>query len=131
MKKRISSTSITKFLSIILAIWTIITLFIAYKKITSPLIGNLVNGYIIFIFLFIFYIIFITIVNIRKLQWLQIKKRLLRFFLIFIGFLTVNVILTYIIKREVTILNHIATPLGTAFGISFMDILFTNKKDMN
>lgn len=131
MKKRISSTSITKFLCIILAIWTIITFFIAYKKIANPIIGNLVNSYIIFIFFFIFYILFITIVNIRKLEWFQIKKKLYRFFLIFIGFLTVNVILTYLIKGEVTILNHIFTPLGIAFGISFIDVLFTDKKSVN
>ncbi|WP_343769504.1 hypothetical protein [Clostridium malenominatum] len=69
-----------------------------------------------------------------KLKWDEIRKRLLRFFILFSIFLAVNFVLTYLIKGKANI-PGLSTPFGFAFGITFMDIIFTkernNKKKLN
>ncbi|KAJ53015.1 hypothetical protein BD780_000389 [Clostridium tetanomorphum] len=130
MKKRILS-NITRGIFVLFIIWTVATVFIAYNNINNSFAGKVVSGYIMFIFFFIFYISFITILNIIKLNGWEIRKRLNRFFLTFIILLAVNILLTYLIKGQVNILNQISTPLGFSFGIAFWDILFKNKDSIN
>lgn len=128
MKKRLAS-SVTKVICILFVICTIISIFIVYKNIKNPYVIKFVIGYVIFVFFFLFYIGLITILNMRKLKWVEIRKRLCIFFLIFILLSASNSLFTYLIKGEVKILSHTDNAFGFAFGITFMDLLFTQKEE--
>lgn len=122
MKKKLSI--ITSIMYSLFAIGTIIALFIVYRNIKSPVAVKFVIGYAIFTFVFLFYISLSTILKVRKLKGVEIRKRLYRFFIIFIVCFIANIVLTYLIKGQVNILNQIAVPFGSALGIAFLDLLF-------
>lgn len=121
-------TTVTRIIWILFTISTIITIFILFKGTINSFMGNFLNGYIIFIFFFLFYNGFVTILNMSKLKWDEIRKRLLRFFILFSIFLAVNFVLTYLIKGKANI-PDLSTPFGFAFGITFMDIIFIKERN--
>jgi len=57
----------------------IITLFIVYKNTKNVFAVRFVIGYVIFIFLLAFYFLSVTILRMRKLKWVELRKRILKF----------------------------------------------------
>lgn len=127
--KRKLSTRISIGLTILFIIGALATAFIIFKDIRNEIALKFIGVYVIFIFVYIIGMILITIFNLRFLKRTEIRKRLVRFFLIFISFATLNVLLTYLIKGEFSILDHLDTAFGMSFGITFIDVLFMKKKE--
>lgn len=69
---------------VIFIIATIISIFIVYKNVDNKFAIGFVIGYAIFAVIFLFYIIFVTVLNVSKLKWVDIRKRMIRFIIIFI-----------------------------------------------
>lgn len=114
---------------ILFALGTVISLFIVYKDIKNTFSTKFVIGYVIFAFLFLIYFVVISIINAKNLSRFAIRKRLLKFIIIFITCWFLLVLITYLAKGQVNILDKVSVPLGSAFGISFLDLAFINKKE--
>ncbi|MBW6409235.1 hypothetical protein [Clostridium weizhouense] len=139
MKNKLLS-KVTSIACNIFIIWTLIILFIAYNKINNQFISKIGIGYVIYVFLGLIYMgivaiymVKISILNIRKLRrddisWNDIRKRLLKFITIFIIFLGINIVFSYLIKRQVKIVENLVIPFGVAFGSTFFDILTIKRK---
>lgn len=85
-----------------------------------PWTKEFVIGYLALLFVISIYLIYATISNIRKLRWVQIKKRIIRFFGLFISFWIIDIVLDYLFKTQTDIFSKIAIPLGMALGIVFI-----------
>jgi hypothetical protein len=121
----------TRILYILFAIGTIIALFIVYKDINSRIAFRFLIVYLFFTFFMILYIPFITVLNLRKFKWIEIRKRLLRFIVLFILFGVSNYGLDYLLRpSNINLYRALSIAFGLSFGISFIDATFlTNKKD--
>lgn len=108
----------------IFIIGTITTMVIVYKDIKGLAAIRLVIGYVIFLILFVIYFIFSTVLNMKKLKVAQLRKKLFKFIAIFIVFWAIDVLILYIIKGQVNIIDKMFVPLGCAFGITFWDSLY-------
>lgn len=74
---------LTHIICLLLIVGTIITLFIVYRDIDGSLSYTFITGYIFFIFFALFYFIIVILLNIRKLKWFKIRKRLTKFIVYF------------------------------------------------
>ena len=108
---------------------TIISLFIAYKDIDSSLAFKFMMGYLFFTFFMLLYIPFVTILNSRKLRWIEIRKRLFKFIASFVLLGVVNYIFDYFFRpSNIDLFRAFSIALGLAFGISFIDVIFLKKE---
>jgi len=118
----------TRVLYVLFAIGTIISLFIAYKDIDGDIAFKFLMGYLFFTFFILVYIPFITILNSRKLKWIEIRKRLFGFIILFVSFGTSNYILDYIFRPDnISLFREFSIALGVAFGVTFADVTFLKK----
>lgn len=129
MKKSI----ILNFTRIILGLFlvaTIVAIFIAYREIDSSLVSRFMKGYF-FLFLFVlFYVPIITIVNLRKLKWAEIRKKIISFIGTVILITCVNCIFDYFFKSSnIDIFRAFTNSLGLAFGINFVDVIIFKLKN--
>lgn len=77
----------------------------------------------------ILYIPIITILNSRKLKWVEIRKRLFKFFSLFILFGSLNYIFDYVFRHSnIDLSGAISKSVGLAFGISFFEVIFLKKE---
>ncbi len=107
---------------------TIITIFIIYKDIHSPLATKFIIGYAIFLLLYSLHLIVQALINIRNLTWIQIRKRVFKFIILFTILSVVYFLYYYFFKpSELTIWNF-ATPFGLSIGLTFSDLMFFRKK---
>ncbi|CAH2214702.1 hypothetical protein [Tepidibacter aestuarii] len=128
MKKDIS-LSFTKIMYFLFAVGTIILLLMSYTGIGSSIAFKFGIGYLILTFFLLLYIPVITILNLRKLKWVEIRKRLFKFIVLFTLFGTINYISGYVLRpSDIDLLRVFSGPLGLAFGISFIDVTFLKKK---
>ena len=112
----------------IFLIGTIIAFFIVYKQIDSRIAFKFLIGYLFLAIFMVLYIPFITIVNSRRLKWLELKKRLIKFITLLLLFASINYILDWILRPlNVNLIKNISVALGLAFGISFIDVIFLKK----
>lgn len=119
-----------RILYILFAIGTIILLWMTYKDIDSRIAFKFGIGYLFLTFFLLLYIPFITILNLRKLKWIEIRKRLFKFIALFILFGTLNYILDHVFRpSNIDLFREFSIALGLAFGISFIDVTFLKKKD--
>jgi len=125
MKKN-TSLSFTK-ISYVLLVATIIMCFIVYKDIDSKVAIGFVVGYVIFMFLYFIFIIFITIFNLRKFKWIEIRRKLFKLLIYFITISVLNYSLDYFFRPSEIDLFKI---LSIAFGICFCDVMFFEKKEI-
>ncbi|KAA0955406.1 hypothetical protein FQ087_12350 [Sporosarcina sp. ANT_H38] len=126
MKKNI----LTYIIYALLAVGTITTLFIVYKDIDSSYSLAFVIGYIIFLFLSAFYFMIAVIINVRKLKWIEIRKRLYKFIAYFVLLSGFPYIADYIFKSlEFDLYNIVTISLGLSFGIVFLDLVFYKEKN--
>ncbi len=125
MKKNISLNLV---LHIIFWIGTILTLFIIYKNIDTTLSSIFIIGYVIYLFLYLLFSIYLLIANSRKLNWIQLRKRLFTFSLWFISLSTVRYLIDYFFKKSEIEIYDFAIPLGLSIGLAFSDLMTFNKK---
>ncbi|MFZ5967700.1 MAG: hypothetical protein ACOYVK_11090 [Bacillota bacterium] len=117
----------TRILYILFIIGTVISLFIVYKDIDSSIAYKFLMGYLFLAFFLLLYVPFITILNSRKLKWIEIKKRLLKFIALFILFAALNCVFDYVFRPlKIDLFREISIALGLAFGISFIDVTLVN-----
>ena len=127
MKKNI----LTYIIYLLAVIGMIITLFIVYKDIDSSFSFAFIIGYITFIFLAIIYSMIAIMINLRKLRWIGIRKRLYKFIAYFVLLSVFSYIAGYIFKSsELDLLNIIPIPLGFSLGIAFLDLVFFKDKKL-
>lgn len=114
----------------LLLVGLIITIFIVYKDTSdsSPFAIKFVIGYMIFLVLFCLYSFFTITLKLRHLKSVEIRKRLYKFTGYFIGFLVVNVVVDHFFKPTINVLNDVSIAFGLSFGISFLDLIFLEKK---
>lgn len=96
--------------------------FIWIKDRDYPWTIEFIIGYLALLFVISIYLIYATISNIRKLRWVQIKKRIIRFFVLFVSFWIINIVLDYLFKTQIDIFGKIPIPLGMALGMAFIPI---------
>lgn len=114
---------------ILFSLGAIITIFIIYKNINNEFANKFVIGYLIIIFVLApLYFLFISILNMRKLKWIEIKKRLLKFVGLFVQYSVLILVLNYFFRpSEMNFLRTFSISLGVSYGMSFYD-LFKKKK---
>lgn len=109
---------------------TIISLFIVYKDIDHPFIFRFFVGYLFFTFLLLVYIPIVTIFNLKDLKWVEIRKKIIKFSIIFIVVGILSYILQYIYKpSELNLFEAFSKGIGLAFGITFADIMLFPEKN--
>ncbi len=107
----------------------IMTLFIAYKDIGNVFAAKFILYYLFFLVLFIIYIVTVTIINFRKLNKIDKRKR---FFFIIISFILISCckfIFYYVIEpSEINFYNIVLTPVFISFIFVLADLPFAAKK---
>ncbi|WP_374722900.1 hypothetical protein [Peribacillus tepidiphilus] len=125
MKRNISEYIIYTFF----AVGTIIVLFIVNKNIDNTFSFYFIIAYVIFLLLSLLYFIVAIVINIRKLKWYDIRKRIYRFITLFILISATTYSLKYIFRPSEIDVFDFGTPLGLAFGLSFFDLIFFKEKN--
>jgi hypothetical protein len=126
MKKYISLNLI---LFVLFLAGTIVTVFIIYKDIDTSLSLKFIIGYVIYLLLYFLFSIFLVIVNTRKLNWIQIRKRFFTFIIWFISLSALNYLLSYFFRRSEMDVWDLGIPLGVSFGLAFSDLMSWKKKE--
>lgn len=120
----------TKFLCTLFIICTIIMLFIVYNNIENNIVSKFGMCYFYLTLLVVIYIPFIIIFNSRKLKWVQIKERLLKFIALFILFGALNYAFDYAFRpSKIDLFREFSIAFGFTFGISFIDITLFRRKE--
>ncbi|MED3576120.1 hypothetical protein [Cytobacillus praedii] len=126
MKKYISLNLI---LFIVFLAGTILAIFIAYKDIDTSLSLKFIIGYVIYLLLYGLFSISLVIANTRKLNWIQIRKRLFRFIIWFIPLSVGHFLIDYFFSRSEMNVWNLGIPFGVSFGLAFSDLMTWKKKD--
>jgi hypothetical protein len=121
----------TRILYVLFAMATILSIFIVYTDIDKRIAFRFLIGYLFFAFFMLLYVPLITVLNLRKFKWIDIRKRVFRFIALFILFGASNYILDCFFRpSKINLYRAFFNALGFAFGISFFDAtFFNNKKD--
>lgn len=129
MKKNII-LNFTRILLGLFIVGTIISLFIAYKNIDSRSVFIFLMGYLVLTIFLLIYIPIITLLNLRKLNRVEIRRRILKFFALFVLFSALNCGLNYFFRpSSIDLVKVFTNSLGLSFGISFIDIIILKIKD--
>lgn len=129
MKKNII-LNFTRILLGLFIVGTIISLFIAYKNIDSRSVFIFLMGYLVLTIFLLIYIPIITLLNLRKLNRVEIRRRILKFFALFVLFSALNYGLNYFFRpSSIDLVKVFTNSLGLSFGISFIDIIILKIKD--
>jgi hypothetical protein len=116
----------------IFVVSTLITLFIVYKDIDNSFSFIFLICYVIFLFLFLIYFIIATVINMRKLKWFDIRKRMYRFITSFVFLSGTSIIYNYFFKpAEIDYYRIFSIALGLSLGIAFFDLAFSRKKNVD
>jgi hypothetical protein len=126
MKKYISLNLI---LFIVFLAGTILTFFIIYKEIDTSLSLKFIIGYIIYLLLYGLFSLFLVIVNTRKLNWIQVRKRFFTFIIWFISLSATNYMIFYFFRPSEMDVWDLGIPLGISFGLAFSDLMSWKKKE--
>lgn len=122
-------SNFTRILYVLFIMGTIVVLRMAYNGINSSIALKFGIGYLFLTFFLILYIPIITVLNSKKLEWYDIKRRLIRFIVTFILFGSLNYIFDYVFRpSNINLFRNFSIALGTAFGISFVDVILLKKK---
>ena len=108
----------------------IITLFIVYKNINNSFATVFVLGYVIFLVLFLFYFVIGTILNLGKIELVDIRKRLYKFIISFVLISCLGLIYYYLKKpSEINFHKVLFLPLAISLGSAFSDLPFIRKNN--
>lgn len=120
--------NVRKTLLIVFAIYTAILLFIIYKNIEFPPVFQFTKGYLVItLVLFVDFIITVFF-NIRKLKSTIIRKMIFKFIISFFVIWSLTVLLIYLTKGELRIMDKIFSSIAISFGSTFGSLLFEKKK---
>ncbi|GFP76316.1 hypothetical protein [Clostridium fungisolvens] len=119
--------AIKKIIYIILIIWTVIVLFIAYNKIEFTFMLQFFSSYVIFLMLSGLYFIINIFLNMKKLNWGTMKKMMLKFIITAFAFWACNVLFIYFTKGELILVNKIWGAILASFGLTFGELIFFKK----
>ncbi len=106
---------------------TIITVLLVYNIIKVQFAMKFVVGYVVFLLIYSIYLFYRFILNARKLKWIGLRSRVVKFIAYFIVFSAINYVVNYMF-RPASILSGSTISFGTAFGFSFYDLMFTKKQ---
>ena len=124
--KKFPSKLISIMLYTIFVVSTIITLFIVYKDIDNLFSYKFLIGYVIFLVLYLIYFIIATVINMRKLKWFDIRKRMYRFITSFVFLSGTSIIYYYFFKpAEIDYYRIFSIALGLSIGVAFFDLSFS------
>jgi hypothetical protein len=119
----------TRVLFVLFLITTIISLFIAYQDINSIFAYRFVIGYLCFTVFLIVYIFINTFLQLRKLKRNVIRKRLLKFIILFVIIFGSLICFDFIFRpSQIDIYKGLFIALGSSFSISFLDIIIIHNK---
>jgi hypothetical protein len=117
------------FLYSIFVLSTLVVFFIIYKNIDTPFAADMVLGYVIFLFAFALYLTITAAANLRKIPKIELRKRTIKFVLLFSLFFAANSIFDLLFKPESSgLIGNIFPALGFALGLTFLDTVFTRKE---
>ncbi|ALC89084.1 hypothetical protein AM500_04210 [Bacillus sp. FJAT-18017] len=117
------------FLYFIFVLSTLAVFFIIYKNIDTPFAADMVLGYVIFLFAFAMYLTITAALQLRKTPKTELRKRTIKFALLFILFFAANSIFDLLFKPESSgLIGNIFPALGFALGLTFLDTVFTRKE---
>ncbi len=109
---------------------TIVTIVIVYKDIEHSLAVKFIVGYVIFLLVSLFFFLIAATSNIRKLKWIQIRKRVYIFMISFTLLSSSNIALNYFLNpAEMDYYKIFSIALGISLGIAFFDLTF--RKESN
>ena len=109
----------------------IITLFIIYKDINNSFATKFIFGYLIYLVLFVFYFVIGTIMNLRKIEWVDIRKRLYKFIVNFVFLSCLGLIYCYLKKSsEIDFDKVLFLPLAISLASAFSDLPFIRKNNI-
>lgn len=134
MKRKVLS-NLTKIMCIIFAIWTIIIILFAYnlidyKESYDQYVGKFINAYIIYLLIFVCSIGLTIILNIRKLKWIEVRKRMINFIKTFVVFVFLTYVLKYVFKSsQLDLLEIIYNSIGLSAVSTFSDLIFFREKN--
>lgn len=121
--------SIRKIINIVLIIWTIPVLFVVYRNIEFPYVFEFVLSYVLFLLLIFLYYIITIFLLIRKSKWSTTRKILLNFIIGFFSIWALNVLLIYLTKGELRIMDKIFSSALFSFFLSFSELIFEKKSN--
>ena len=124
-----STLIFTRILYGLFLIGTIITLLIVYRHINTNISFKFLIGYVLLTFFLLLYVPVITIINSRKLKWVEIRKRLLKLLILFALFGISHYFFDFFSRpSKIDLFRELSTALALAFGISFIDVTFLKKE---
>ncbi|MBS4207390.1 hypothetical protein [Bacillus sp. FJAT-50079] len=116
-------------LFILFFVGLIITLLIVYQNITLPFAHSFVIGFIIYLIAYVTYLIMAAMKNIGKLHKDEVRKRIVKFIILFVLLGTINYLLNFIFQPAKN--DHygfLFTALGCSLGLTFFDLALLRKK---
>lgn len=116
---------LTHIIFLLLMVGIIITLFIVYRDIDGSFSRTFINGYFFFIFFALFYFIIVILLNIRKLKWFEIRKRLTKF-IVYFAVLSVSAYMVDYFFPSLAFDSYtiIFNSISLAFAFVFVELLF-------
>ncbi|WP_186430167.1 hypothetical protein [Clostridium sp. BSD9I1] len=118
----------TRVLYSLFIIGTIVVLWMIYKDVHSSIAFKFGMGYLFLTFFLILYVPIITILNARKLKWVNIRERFFKFIISFITLWALGYAFDWIFRpSKVDLFRGLPIAFGLSFGIYFTDILFLKK----
>ncbi|CEG27064.1 hypothetical protein [Bacillus sp. B-jedd] len=107
----------------LLMVGFVVLMFIIYLNPVAKWAYYFVLGYVVFLLISGVFLLVAAGAKLKNLKKAEIKKRILRFILIFVGLLATQILLNFIMTGAAGDLK-IGSPLGLAIGVSFLDLLF-------
>lgn len=129
MKRQpLRQTSIILFLLFVIGL--IVTLIIVFRDSDSVFAHRFIVGYVIFLFIFTIYCLSVMLVRLRKLNGVEIRKRIFQFVITFAVLSVVSLGYDYFFKTGVTNFYDVfPVPFALAIGINFSDLVYGSKKE--
>lgn len=121
--------NIRKTLLTVFVIWTGILLFIVYKNIEFSFVLQFIIGYSVFGLLLFIETVLSAFFNVRKLKWIIIKKMLFRFIINTFTIWGLTVLLIYLTKSELRIMDKLFSSLAISFGSTFGSLAFEKRNN--
>ncbi|NEU31735.1 hypothetical protein GN156_13270 [bacterium LRH843] len=122
------SNTLTYIIYASVAIGTVIVLLIVNKDIDNSFSFSFIIGYVIFLLISFLYFITVMVINIKKLKWFGLRRRLFKFIILFILLSVTTYILKYIFRPSDIDVYDLGIPLGLALSLSYFDLMFFKKE---
>ncbi|OCA92861.1 hypothetical protein [Pseudobacillus wudalianchiensis] len=100
---------------------TIFLLFMAYKDFDGPYAFKFVAGYLIYLLIMAVYLLTVMIMSIRKLNKIEIRKKMFKFMSLFLLLSTISYMFNYFFQpaRDHSY-GFLFTSLGFSLGVTFI-----------